>query len=51
MRSIQTPAGRPVSMARLRAALERCAVVLDVNEQAWIMRRAFDAILDDVEDN
>ena len=30
----------------LRTALERCAALSDVNEQAWIMRRAFDAILD-----
>jgi hypothetical protein len=30
----------------LRAALERCAILPDVNEQAWIMRRAFDAILE-----
>jgi hypothetical protein len=30
----------------LRTALERCATIPDVNEQAWIMRRAFDAILD-----
>src|SRR3954447_25046673 len=34
----------------LRAALERCASAVDVDEQAWIMRRAFDAILNDVED-
>ena len=37
--------------ARLTAALERCATTVDVNEQAWIMRHAFDAILSDVEDN
>ena len=30
----------------LRGALERCATLPDVNEQAWVMRRAFDAILD-----
>jgi hypothetical protein len=35
----------------LRLALERCAVVADVDEQAWIMRRAFDAVLDNVQDN
>lgn len=31
----------------LRDALERCATLGDVNEQAWIMRRSFDAILED----
>ena len=30
---------------QLRAALEACAVEVDVDQQAWIMRRAFDAIL------
>jgi hypothetical protein len=30
----------------LKGALERCSTVSDVNEQAWIMRRAFDAVLD-----
>ncbi len=30
----------------LRAALERCATIPDVNEQAWVLRRAFDAVLD-----
>jgi hypothetical protein len=30
----------------LREALERCSTVVDVNQQAWIMRHAFDAILD-----
>jgi len=29
----------------LREALERCSSVPDVNQQAWIMRHAFDAIL------
>lgn len=35
----------------LRGALERCSVLPDVNEQAWVMRRAFDAILDGGERN
>jgi hypothetical protein len=29
----------------LREALERSSVVPDINQQAWIMRHAFDAIL------
>ena len=29
----------------LREALHRCSTEVDVNEQAWTMRRAFDAIL------
>jgi hypothetical protein len=29
----------------LKEALERSSVVGDVNQQAWIMRRAFDAVL------
>jgi hypothetical protein len=29
----------------LRKALERCSTVPDVNEQAWILRHAFDAVL------
>jgi hypothetical protein len=31
----------------LREALEKCSTVPDVNQQAWIMRHAFDAILDE----
>ena len=31
----------------LREALEQCSTQVDVNEQAWTMRRAFDAILGD----
>jgi hypothetical protein len=30
---------------RLRLALEQCSTVVDVNEAAWIMRHAFDAVL------
>src|SRR3954452_14872111 len=29
----------------LREALQQCSVEVDVNEQTWILRRAFDAIL------
>jgi hypothetical protein len=29
----------------LREALHQCSTEVDVNEQAWAMRRAFDAIL------
>ena len=29
----------------LREALEQCSTQLDVNAAAWIMRRAFDAVL------
>lgn len=29
----------------LKRALERCATATDVNEQAWIMRHAFDDLL------
>jgi hypothetical protein len=35
----------------LRDALERCATRVDVDDQAWIMRRAFDEILDTARDN
>jgi hypothetical protein len=35
----------------LRSALERCSTVVDVNEQAWIMRHAFDAILGSADRN
>jgi hypothetical protein len=31
----------------LRDALEQCSLRADVNEMAWIMRRAFDSILGD----
>ncbi len=30
----------------LREALEKCALEVDVDQQAWIMRRAFDGILE-----
>ena len=33
------------SSAALRAALEEAAPVADVAEQAWILRRAFDALI------
>jgi hypothetical protein len=29
----------------LRQALQRCALTVDPNEQAWIMRHTFDALL------
>ena len=35
----------------LRDALERSAIVPDSSEQAWIMRRTFDSILDTSEEN
>lgn len=35
----------------LAEALERAALEVDVNEQAWIMRRAFDKLLNTTEDN
>ncbi len=33
----------------LRAALEKCSVLVDINEMAWTMRRAFDSILGEEE--
>jgi hypothetical protein len=37
--------GADDSKKALRRALEQASTVADVNEQAWIMRRAFDSIL------
>lgn len=37
--------------ALLRDALERSAIVPDSSEQAWIMRRTFDSILDTSREN
>jgi hypothetical protein len=48
---LQAVKGADGAKAQLREALERCATTVDVGEQAWIMRHAFDAILNDVEDN
>ncbi len=42
---LQTVTGADESKQVLRHALQRCATVVDVNEQAWIMRHAFDAVL------
>jgi hypothetical protein len=42
---LQTVTGADDSKQVLRHALQRCATVVDVTEQAWIMRRAFDAVL------
>jgi hypothetical protein len=42
---VHTVEGEEEARARLRRALERCSLTVDVNAQAWIMRRAFDAIL------
>ena len=43
---IRSVKGLDTEKAQLREALERCAVEVDVDQQAWIMRRAFDAVLD-----
>lgn len=50
---LRTVKGPTVDTAKtiLTAALERSAVEVDVNEQAWTMRRAFDRILNVAEDN
>jgi len=29
----------------VKEALQRCATTVDVNQQAWIMRHTFDALL------
>jgi hypothetical protein len=42
---LQAVEGADEAKQRLKEALERCSTVPDVNEQAWIMRHAFDAIL------
>src|SRR5262245_19004858 len=42
LRAVQ---GAEDARTRLRQALESCATVLEVTEAAWIMRRAFDAVL------
>ena len=44
LRSVE---GADEARERLRLALEQCSTVVDVNEQAWIMRHAFDAILEE----
>jgi hypothetical protein len=43
--------GADAARDQLKDALERCATVADVNQQAWILRRAFDAVLDETQDN
>lgn len=42
---LQTVEGADDARQKLRQALENCSTLVDVNEQAWTMRRAFDAIL------
>jgi hypothetical protein len=42
---LQAVQGADDAKRRLKEALERCSVVGDVNQQAWIMRHAFDAVL------
>ena len=42
---LQAVQGAEPARQKLRQALENCSTVVDVNEQAWTMRRAFDAIL------
>ena len=32
---------------KLKQALTECSTLPDVNQQAWVMRHAFDAILDE----
>src|SRR5581483_3412820 len=44
---LQGVKGADEARQTLREALEQCSTQVDVNEQAWIMRRAFDAILGD----
>jgi hypothetical protein len=48
---LRTVRGAGGTLRTLTEALERAAVEVDVNEQAWIMRRAFDKILNTTEDN
>jgi hypothetical protein len=48
---LSTVKGADAAREQLRSALERCATTVDVNEQAWIMRRAFDGVLNAAEDN
>ena len=42
---LRTVEGADDDKGLLRQALERCSTVPDVNEQAWILRHAFDAVL------
>jgi hypothetical protein len=42
---LHTVEGADESKQVLRQALQRCATVAEVTEQAWIMRHAFDAVL------
>lgn len=42
---LRTVAGGEAAKASLKAALQDCALTSDVTEQAWTMRRAFDAII------
>jgi hypothetical protein len=46
---LQAVEGAEEAKSRLREALERCSVVADVTEQAWVMRHAFDAVLGEEE--
>jgi hypothetical protein len=44
---LQAVEGADDAKQLLREALQRAVTVANVNEQAWIMRHAFDAILED----
>jgi hypothetical protein len=42
---LQAVEGADAAKKQLTQALQRCATQLDVGEQAWTMRHAFDALL------
>jgi hypothetical protein len=44
---LQAIKGGDAAKKQLKDALVECSTIADVNQQAWIMRHAFDAILDE----
>lgn len=47
---IHSVKGADAATNALAAALHRCATEVDVNTQAWVLRRAFDAVLNAADD-
>jgi hypothetical protein len=48
---VRTVKGADPATRVLAEALEACALEVDVNDQAWIMRRAFDKLLLPTDEN
>jgi hypothetical protein len=44
---LQAVKGADEAKQKLKQALAECSTLPDVNQQAWVMRHAFDAILDE----